>query len=226
MRNHNINLNRKLLLFFALLSSFIFTGCVNWSEFHGMTRNLRGEGNLTSDDTPLKLKVSSSGNTIHGGNYLALYLPQEKCLFIMFYPKIKPLGDKALNPYPDYTFRAEIETNYVRAWQTEGVWRGSNAVTTNIDLPEGYTAVWLVRGKPLRRSVLELGGGCPTNAEPLFGKIAVTKDGDYHILAELSNNDGTKISGSFDSDKGLWAPIGLPLAGVVIVFMWIFDIRD
>jgi hypothetical protein len=172
------------------------------------------------------LKVSSSGNTIKGGNYLALYLPQEKCQFVLFYPKLKPIGPKDLNVYPDYNFRADIETNHVHTWQTEGVWQGKNAVTMNVDLPEGYTAVWLVRGKPLRGSVLQLGGQCATNAEPLFGKIAVQKDGDYHIMADLSNEDGTKISGSFDSEKGLWAAIGLPLTWMLSPFLWMFDIRD
>jgi hypothetical protein len=216
----------RIVPFFVLLSSFIFCGCANWSEFHGATRNLRGDGGLTFEDEPLKLRVSGSGSTINGGNYMALSLPQEKCQIVLFYPKIKPVGDKALNVYPDYVFRADIETNHVHAWQIEGVWRGRNAVSTNVDLPEGHTAVWLVRGKPLRRSVLELGGQCPTNTVPLFGKIQVQKDGDYHIVAKLSNDDGTRISGTLDSEKGLWAPIGLPLVWVITPFLWVFDIRD
>ncbi|HEY1790571.1 MAG TPA: hypothetical protein VGJ73_20655 [Verrucomicrobiae bacterium] len=174
----------------------------------------------------MKVKVSSSGKTIKGGNYLALYLPQEKCQFVLFYPKVGPVGDKGLNPYPSYSFQADIKTNYVHTWQIEGIWLGTNAVDTNVDLPEGYTAVWLVRGKPLRRSVLELDGQYPTNAEPLFGKIGVSMDGRYGIVAKLSNDDGTKMSGSFDSATALWPPIGLPLVGVIGGLMYIFDIRD
>jgi hypothetical protein len=203
--------NRKLLLWLVLSSGFIFAGCVNEREFRGVTANLKDDGTVISDDKPLKFKVSSSGNTIDAGNYMALWLPHEKCQVILFYPKLRP--------FPNYQyFEADIKTNHVHVRQFEEDWHGTNNLGTNFDLPAGHAAVWLVRGKRLHKSVLELDGSCPANAEPLFGKIKMLEARDFNIDAQLTNDDGTEISGTFQSYRTLWAPVGYPVAVFALMF--------
>ena len=195
----------KLLLCLALVLSGLLTGCVTQREFRGSTANLKSNGDLTSNTNFLKMSVAGSGVTTNGGNYLVLSLPEENCQLALFYPKLKP--------YPYYYFKAEVGTNQIHAWQIDLSNQTTNHITVHIDLPPNQTDAWVKRGKTFSRSELAAGvtGSLPASAERLHGQIEMEKKGgEFHINVDLSNENGVKLSGIFDSYRTLWRPLLYP----------------
>ena len=205
----------KIILCLALVLSGALMGCVTHREFRGSTTNLKGAGDQTSNTNFLKMSVECSGITTNGGNYIVFQLPEENCKLVLFYPKMKP--------YPYYYFRAKLDTNQIRAWQIEQSDYLTNHIVTTEELPQKQTDVWLVKGKQLNRLRLDFGpeGVLPASAERLHGQIEMVTDSknrEFHVNVDLSNGNGVKLSGIFDSYKELWPPLEIPYMIFVLPF--------
>lgn len=196
----------KQLFCVALLLSLALTGCVIHREFRGSTSNLKGDGGQTPPGEFLKMKLANSGITANGGNYITLSLPSQNCELTIFYPKLRP--------YSYQVFQAQISTNHTHVWQIHYLTNDFHTIWhTNLDLPEKQMAVWIVRGEPLSSSQLKCNDKLPQNARRLYGQIEMTDTGrEFQINVELSNDDGTHLSGIFDSYEEFWGPLAYTIA--------------
>jgi hypothetical protein len=107
----------------------------------------------------------------------------------------------------------ELGTNQIHAWQVELGYLSTNQIAIREELPPNQTDVWLIRGKPLKRSELVSGvtGSLPVNTERLQGSVEMLKNGGvFHINVHLSGDSGVKLLGIFDSYKALWRPLLYP----------------
>ncbi len=144
------------------------------------------------------MTVAASGSTTNGGSYLVLSLPEEKCQLAFLFPKIKN---------PRYYLKAELGANDIYTQQIEyGIYLTNN-ISVAEELPKNQTDVWLKRGSPFKNLELVSGvtSNLPAEAERLQGQVELGKDGkEFHITMNLFDDNGVKLSGTFDSYVDAW----------------------